>query len=286
MSVKIKIIAEIGINHNGDLEKAKRMIRKSAEAGADVVKFQKRTIDLCYTKEFLDSPRESPWGTTQRAQKEGLEFSVKQYEELKAEADACGVGIMVSVWDVNSAETMRWLSDSVKIPSAMAIDRGLRDLCAARYKRLYIATGGCTQADFDVLANIEHRKDFTDSERPEVFLIHCVAAYPAPIDLLNLGRLRWQRSYYGWSSHVADHDDPGILDCVAIGAGALYVERHVTEDRNDYGSDQSMSLNFEQFALAVKRMRLAEKAVTTRPKEILECEIEPMRKLREHLNQK
>ena len=119
------IIAEIGINHNGEESLAKALIKKSHEAGANAVKFQKRSVDIVYTKEELDKPRESPWGTTNREQKEGLEFSIEQYKDLKLYAESLSMDFIISCWNMQSVDDVECLDVKYhKVASALATDKG------------------------------------------------------------------------------------------------------------------------------------------------------------------
>ena len=138
----IYIIAEIGINHNGSMEHAKELIEMAKLSGCDAVKFQKRTIDIVYTKEFLDSPRSSPWGETQRDQKKGLEFSIEQYEEIDSYCKAISIEWFVSCWDIPSQLSMRIFNTNFnKVASAMATNEEFLEVVAQEKKPTFLSTG-------------------------------------------------------------------------------------------------------------------------------------------------
>ena len=167
------LIAEIGINHNGDMSIAKKLIDASADAGFDAVKFQKRTIDLVYTKEFLDSPRESQWGTTQRDQKEGLEFSSDQYKEIAEYCKKKNIQWSASAWDIGAQEFMKQFNCSFnKVASAMLGHIPLLKSIASEKRKTFISTGMATLEEIDQVVAI-----FKDADCP-FELMHCNSTYP------------------------------------------------------------------------------------------------------------
>ena len=170
---KIIIISEIGINHNGDLDLAKKMIMASKNCGADLVKFQKRDINIVYDKQTLDSKRESPWGSTTREQKLGLEFEKKQYDEIEIFCQKVGIDWFASAWDLKSLEFLKLYNKKYnKIPSAMIIDLDFLNEVAKQKKHTFISTGMCTFTDIDRAVNIFKKNDCSFE------LMHCVSAYP------------------------------------------------------------------------------------------------------------
>ena len=170
---KIIIISEIGINHNGDLDLAKKMIMASKNCGADLVKFQKRDINIVYDKQTLDSKRESPWGSTTREQKLGLEFEKKQYDEIEIFCQKVGIDWFASAWDLNSLKFLKLYNKKYnKIPSAMIIDLDFLNEVAKQKKHTFISTGMCTFIDIERAANIFRKNNCTFE------LMHCVSAYP------------------------------------------------------------------------------------------------------------
>ena len=233
----VDIIAEIGINHNGDLGIAKQLIDVAKAAGCDAVKFQKRTIDRVYTPEFLDSPRESPWGTTQRAQKEGLEFGRPEYNQIDAYCRSIDIEWMASAWDVKSQLFLRFYSlPRNKIASAMIGHLELLETVAEEGKPTFISTAMTGYDEIDRAIEVFRRRGcpFT--------LMHCVGEYPAQASSLNLLMIpELQRRYQcpvGYSGHEA-----GVNAAVLASVmGATAIERHITLDRSMYGSDQAASL--------------------------------------------
>lgn len=237
MKNKVYIIAEIGINHNGDMQLAKDLIQMSSEAGANAVKFQKRTVDKVYSKEELDAPRESPWGTTNREQKQGLEFDIEQYIELEAYANSLGLDFIVSCWDIDSVDLVE---DNLnvtyhKVASALATDKKFLERLNKTGKPVILSVGMCTTEQIEAAMNI-----LTDVE----YVLACTSTYPTKPEELNLLHIQTLKSAYGnqskvgFSNHYNGHD--ACIAAVALGAEA--VEFHVTKDRTMYGSDQAASL--------------------------------------------
>lgn len=269
------IIAEIGINHNGDVGIAKELIRVAKEAGCDAVKFQKRTIDLAYTKEFLDSPRESPWGTTQRAQKEALELSREEYEEIDHYCHDLRIEWFASVWDLESLNFLRPFDLSrIKVPSAMVVYPNFLRTVAAEGKHTYISTGMCTLEDIDRAVQI-FRTAGTAFE-----LMHCVSTYPMRDEDANLQCIPMLRERYqcpvGYSGH-----EVGLA--VSYGAAALGIsslERHITLDRAMYGSDQAASVEPAGLRMLVGAVHKIEAAMGDGVKRVLPGEADNARKLR------
>ena len=242
---RVFVIAEIGINHNGDINLAKKLIDMAIRCGCDAVKFQKRTVEKCYTQEFLDSPRESPWGTTQREQKNGLEFD-SEYEIIN---DYCKgkIAWFASAWDVDSQLFLRQFDlEYNKVASKMIADEELLKAVAEEGVHTFISTG---LNDEDVLYRaIEIMADcpFT--------LMHCVMKYPCPAEKCNLGKMEELKVHgvpVGYSSHF-----PGVLDKpLAVALGAEVIEAHITLSRTSYGSDQPASLEERGLQIMVRDVR-------------------------------
>ena len=265
-------IAEIGINHSGSLETAKQLIDAAVEAGADAVKFQKRTIERVYTQAELDKPRESPWGTTTRQQKEGLEFSFEQYAEISRYCGAAGIQWSASCWDELSVELIASLQPPwLKIPSALLTNAPLRRAYRKTGLPLILSTGMSTVQEIDdAVADLAHT---------ELTLLHCCSAYPAPDEALNLLCIPWLKRYgkrVGYSSHSISPWP--VLGAVALGAEV--VEAHITLDRCSYGSDQSSSLEPKAFRKMVEEIRTIEKALGDGKKRLYDSEIPIKEKLR------
>ncbi len=231
------VIAEIGINHNGDIGVAKRLIEQAKAAGCDAVKFQKRTIEIVYSPEILAQPRESPWGTTQREQKEGLEFGKAQYDEIDAYCKAQGIEWFASAWDIPSQEFLRrYDSRYNKIASALLTHTKFLAVVAAERKPTFVSTGMATWKDIDTAVDI-----FRNHDCPFV-LMHTVSTYPAPEETLNLRLIHTLRERYRCDVGYSGHEASVSPSVVAAMMGAVAIERHITLDRAMYGSDQAASL--------------------------------------------
>jgi N-acetylneuraminate synthase len=234
---RIFVIAEVGINHNGDIGLAKQLIDMAVEAGCDAVKFQKRTIEIVYDEDMLNSPRESPWGTTQREQKEGLEFGKAEYDEIDAYCRAKGIEWFASAWDIPSQEFLRDYGCKYnKVASAMLTHTDFLKAVASEKKPTFISTGMSTFDDIDRAVEI-----FKAAGCPYM-LMHTVSTYPCPEDTLNLRMLNTLRERYKCPVGYSGHEPSVSPSFVAAVMGASAIERHVTIDRAMYGSDQAASL--------------------------------------------
>jgi N-acetylneuraminate synthase len=231
-------IAEIGINHNGDMSIAKQLINAACDAGFDAVKFQKRTIDKVYSKEFLESPRESPWGTTQRDQKEGLEFSVSDYKEIDTYCKERGILWSASAWDIEAQIFLQQFNCTFnKVASPMLGHIPLLNLIASEKKRTFISTGMSTLQEIDDVVKI-----FKDANCP-FDLMHCNSTYPMKDEDANLRCIPMLKERYGCEVGYSGHETSLIKVCVAaVTLGATSIERHITLDRAMYGSDQAASI--------------------------------------------
>jgi N-acetylneuraminate synthase len=271
---KTYVIAEIGINHNGDIGLAKDLIKGASTSGCNAVKFQKRTIEDVYTKEELDKPRESPWGTTNRQQKEGLEFSIEQYKELYAYTKELGMDFIVSCWDLNSIDVVEENLDVDyhKVASALATDKKFLQKLNDTGKPVILSTGMCTEeyitAAVDLLTNVE-------------YLLACTSTYPTVPKEVNLKHISVLKSKYpnlkiGFSNHYNGQDA-----CIAaVALGAQCIEFHITKDRSMYGSDQSASI--EKYTDLVIGLRNMELMLGDGVKEIYPSEVPIEKKLRKN----
>lgn len=272
------IIAEIGINHNGDIALAKRLVDMAKEAGCDAVKFQKRTIDVVYTKDFLESPRESPWGTTQRAQKEALEFGKEQYDEIDSYCKKVGIDWFASTWDIESQMFLRQYNLKYnKIASPMVLHRELLEVVAAERKPTFISTGMSSFEQIDSAVQI-----FRRHECP-VVLMHCVSIYPAPERELNLRCITELRNRYQCPVGYSGHESTMIPGVLAAMMGAVAVERHITLDHAMYGSDQAASLANRGLELLVSYIRTIPTVMGDGIKGVSEAELAIAEKLRYYL---
>jgi N-acetylneuraminate synthase len=269
------IIAEIGINHNGDMELAKKLIEWAALCGCDAVKFQKRTIDKVYTKEYLDGYRESPWGTTQRAQKEGLEFGKAEYDEIDAYCRERGIDWFASAWDIDSQIFLEQYDLPYnKVASAMLTNRELLELIAKEGKKTFIATGMSILEEIDTAADI-FRKYNCPYE-----IMHCNSTYPMKNEDANLLMIPMLKERYGVDVGYSGHETGRIVSLAAVALGATSLERHISLDRAMYGSDQAASLEVDDLQRLVKDIRTIESALGTGEKILSEAEQATRKKLR------
>jgi len=272
------LIAEIGINHNGDINIAKKLIDNAKLAGFDCVKFQKRTIELVYTKEQLDSFRESPWGTTQREQKEGLEFSLDEYKEIDKYAKQKNIKWFASAWDIESLKFLDFFkTDFNKIASAMIVDIDFLKEVAKRKKYTFISTGMCKENDIKIAVDI-----FRSSNCP-FELMHCVSTYPMKIENANLQRIISLREKFNCNVGYSGHETGVAVSQIACGMNISSLERHITLDRAMYGSDQSASLEEQGLKIVVGAARMSEKVFGDGVKKFSDAEKEIAKKLRSHI---
>ena len=231
------LVAEIGINHNGDLNIAKQLIDEAKSAGFDAVKFQKRDINVVYSKEVLDSPRESPFGSTQREQKEGLEFSLSDYWDIDNYCKKVNMDWFVSCWDINSQKEMRVFSTKWnKVASAMATNREFIEVVASERKPTYVSTGMTTIEEIEDIVKI-----FKKNNCP-ITLMHTVSTYPSEESDLNLRCIKTLKDKFNLPIGYSGHETAVSPSVMAVVLGAEVVERHITLNRAMYGSDQSASL--------------------------------------------
>ena len=279
--MSIFLIAEIGINHNGDMSIAKQLIDAAADAGFDAVKFQKRTIELVYTKEFLDSPRESPWGNTQRAQKEGLEFSLEQYKEIDQYCESKNIQWTASAWDIEAQKFLRQFNCTFnKVASPMLGHIPLLKLIASEKKRTFISTGMSTLEEIDAVVKI-----FKEANCP-FELMHCNSTYPMKDEDANLLCIPMLKDRYACQVGYSGHETSLIKVCVAaVALGATSIERHITLDRAMYGSDQAASIESYSLSNFVESIRAITKVLGDGKKVINELELRSRDKLRVNIDE-
>lgn len=273
--MSIFIAAEIGINHNGDLQLAKRLIDAAVVAGCDAVKFQKRTVDRVYTPEFLNSPRKSPWGETQRAQKEGLEFGREEYDEIDRYCRERGIEWYASAWDVDSQRFLRRYNLKYnKVASAMLTkDELLREI-ASEGRYTFIATG------MSVMEEIDRAVEIFEKAGCPYELMHCNSTYPMPAEDANLRLISVLAQRYHCKVGYSGHEEGTLVSALAVAAGATSIERHITMDKSMYGSDQKASIEPYELCKLVKDIREAEKVLGTGEKVLTEAEAQIRKKLR------
>ena len=236
--VSIFIIAEIGINHNGDLNIAKKLIDSAANAEFDAVKFQKRSVEKVYSKEFLDSPRETPWGTTQRDQKLGLEFGKREYQEINRYCKEKKIKWSASAWDLESQEFISSFDvEFNKLASPMLGHKPLVKKIAIERKKTFISTGMATLTELDEVIDIFKK------EKCPFEIMHCNSTYPLPVDEANIMCIQTLKKRYNCNVGYSGHESTLLQVCVTAAAlGATSIERHITLDRAMYGSDQAASI--------------------------------------------
>mgnify|MGYP003121766492 CR=1 FL=1 len=245
------VIAEIGINHNGDINLAKELIDRAKSSGCDAVKFQKRNIDEVYSTEELEKPRESPWGTTTRQQKEGIEFNNGEYKDLQTYAYVLGLDFIVSCWDLKSLELIEKNLDVDyhKIASAMVTDKKFLEALNKTGKPVILSTGMCTEEEIDAALNILDNVEY---------VLACTSTYPTKLEEINLRHIDTLKNKYpnlkiGFSNHYS-----GLAACVgATALGAECLEFHITKDRTMYGSDQIASIeSVSELLVNIRKMEL------------------------------
>lgn len=276
--MSILIIAEIGINHNGDLQIAKELIDVAADCGVDAVKFQKRTIDLVYTREFLDSPRESPWGATQRDQKEGLEFNESEFKEIDRYCRQKNIDWFASAWDPESQKFLRQFDLKYnKIASAMIVYEDLLRAVASQKKHTFISTGMSTVEQIDRAVEIFKKADCPFE------LMHCVSTYPMEDEDANLKRIVTLRDRYQCKVGYSGHEVGLAVSYAAAAMGISSLERHITLSRAMYGSDQAASVEPAGFRQLVGAVRKIERAMGDGEIKVMDKEISIAEKLRAHI---
>jgi len=250
--MKTYVIAEIGINHNGDVNLAKELILQSKKSGCDAVKFQKRDVEVVYSSEELDTPRESPFGTTTREQKHGIELSIDEYKELESYSKELGLDFIVSCWDLNSLEQIEEHCDVKfhKVASALATDKTFLERLRDTNVPIILSTGMCTEEEIKKAVDILGEN--------VVFLLACTSTYPTTPEEVNLRHITTLKEKYpklkiGFSNHHNGHDA-----CIgSIVLGSECVEFHITQNRTMYGSDQVASIqDSDELVSGIRKMEL------------------------------
>ena len=271
------IIAEVGTNHMGSIKNAKQIIDIAKDAGCDAVKFQKRSVEKVYTKKFLDSSLESPWGSTQRQMRLHREFSIKQFKEIDGYCQKKKITWFVSCWDTESQISMREFKTKYnKVASAMLTHKKLLELIAQEKKYTFISTGMSTMRDIESAIKIfkKYRCPFE--------LMHCHSTYPMPVKEANLKMIPILKKKFkckvGYSGHETGATNISIP---AVMLGANSIERHVTFNRTWYGNDQAASLEPQGLRRLVRDIRIVEDILGDGKKRIYQSEIPNKTKLRQ-----
>ena len=270
------VVAEIGINHNGDVGIAKKMIDVAKSAGCDAVKFQKRTVEKVYSKEVLDSPRDSPWGKTTREQKLGIEFGRREYDEIDRYCFLHDMEWYASAWDVDSQKFLRQYNlKHNKIASAMLTDHKLLETVAEEKKLTFISTGMSTMDEVRKAVEIFKKYDCP------IELMHCNSAYPMDVSEANLLCIPALKKEFNCNVGYSGHEVAGYLICVsAVLLGATSIERHMSLDRTLYGSDQVASLEPSGWVRLVRDIRKIKQILGDGKKRVWDSELPAKKKLR------
>ena len=271
------ITAEIGTNHVGSIDIAKKIIDVAVETGCDAVKFQKKDVENIYSKEFLDAYLESPWGTTQRSMRLNREFSLEQFKEIDDYCRTKKIEWYVSCWDTKSQIEMRQFNTKYnKVASAMLTHEKLLHLIAEERKHTLISTGMSTIDDIEKAVNIFKKHDCPFE------LMHTNSSYPSTLDEANLYVISELQKKFKCKVGYSGHEKSAYLVCVcAVMLGATSIERHVTIDRTLYGHDQAASLEPLGLRRLVRDIRTIDKILGDGKKRIWDSELETVKKLRQ-----
>jgi N-acetylneuraminate synthase len=267
------IFAEIGINHNGDLDIARRLISVAVAAGCDAVKFQKRTVDVVYTAAELATPRESPFGATNGDLKRGLEFNKEDYRQIDRYCKEVKMPWFVSAWDEGALDDMdEFDMPCFKIASASITDEKLLRHTRSKGKPIVLSTGMSTIAQIDRAVEVLGKEDLV--------LLHACSTYPAHYEELNLRVIPALRERYGVPVGYSGHETGLPSSIAAVALGGCVIERHITLDRAGWGSDQAASLEPNGISRLVSYIRLVERSMGDGVKKVYERELPIIKKLR------
>mgnify|MGYP001287215321 CR=1 FL=1 len=269
--MKVKIIGEIGINHNGDLNICKKIIDSAVLAGCDYVKFQKRNPEVCVPEHQKNVMRDTPWGEmTYLEYKYKVEFGKEEYNEIDRYCKEKGIGWFASVWDNDSVDFMSQYTDIAKIPSALITDNKLTQYARENFNELIISTGMSTEEEIEQCIG---------QCSPDV-IMHTNSTYPSPINELNLEYIHWLKKH-GKEVGYSGHEYGLVTTFATIPMGVTWVERHITLDRTMWGSDQLASIEPAGLFKLVKGIRDIENALGGNNKrQILPSELKKLKSLR------
>ena len=269
--MSVKIIGEIGINHNGDLELCKKLIDSAVLAGCDYVKFQKRNPDVCVPEEQKSKPKSTPWGDmTYLEYKYKVEFGKEEYDEIDRYCKEKGIGWFASVWDKDSVDFMVNYGSITKIPSALITNKELVQYAREKFDYLIISTGMSTEDEVEEAVMISN---------PDV-IMHTNSTYPSPIEELNLEYIHWLKKY-GVEVGYSGHEYGLVTTFATIPMGVTWIERHITLDRTLWGSDQIASVEPAGLMKLVKGVRDIEKSLGGNgPRVLLNSELSKRESLR------
>ena len=275
----IFITAEIGTNHLGDIKVVKQLIDVAKTAGCDAIKFQKKSINKIYSEEFLNSPLESPWGTTQRDMRIHRELNIREIQQIDKYCKKKKIFWYASCWDIDSQLQMqRFKTKYNKVASAMLIHHKLLEMIAKEKKHTFIATGMSTLKDIEKAVKIfrKHKCPFE--------LLHCHSSYPMPLEEANLNVIPFLKKKFKCKVGYSGHESGATNVCIpAVMLGATSIERHITLNRTWYGDDQAASLEPDGLKRLVRDIRLIEKILGDGKKRVWRSEIPAQKKLRQIL---
>lgn len=267
------IIAEIGINHNGSLKDAKRLIDMSVSNGCNAVKFQKRTVDVVYSKEELERPRPNVFGETNGDLKRGLEFGLEEYKEIDEYCKQKNIMWFASCWDKGSVDFIdQFNPPCYKIASASLTDDELLKYTKSKGKPILLSTGMSTMEE------IEHAMEILGEENTIIY--HCTATYPSNSNEINLNCIKTLKERFSCPVGYSGHERGIAPSILAVGLGACSVERHITLDRTNWGSDQAASLETPGLFHMVRDIRQVPMLLSDGKKVVYEREIPIRKKLR------
>jgi N-acetylneuraminate synthase len=267
------VVAEIGINHNGDINTAKKLIDVAAIANCNAIKFQKRTIDIVYSADELARPRESPFGTTNGDLKYGLEFGLEDYQEIDRYCKEKNINWFASCWDEQSVDFIEQFHvPCYKVASASLTDDALLRYTRAKGRPILLSTGMSTLEQVDHAVGVLGKEDLV--------VMHTTSTYPAFYEELNLRVIPMLRQRYGIPVGYSGHETGLSTSIASVALGACVVERHITLDRALWGSDQAASVEPQGFSRLVRDIRLVETAMGDGVKRVIEREVPIMKKLR------
>ena len=278
--MSVFFVAEIGINHNGDINIAKKLIDFATDFGFDAVKFQKREISKVYSKNFLSQPRKSPWGNTQLDQKRGLELNFEEYKEIDLYCKKKKIQWFASAWEKQSLKFLdKFNLKFNKIASAMTFDLEFIKEVADRNKHTFISTAMTSEKQIETIINI------FDKKKCSFELMHCVSTYPLKSENANLKRILTLREKFKCNVGYSGHENGVAISLAAVAMGITSLERHITLDRTMYGSDQAASLGLSGCRELITSAKKIEMANQKKGKidDILEEEKKISDKLRAHL---
>lgn len=267
------VVAEIGINHNGDIELVKQLIDMAEATGCNAVKFQKRTVDVVYTADELAKPRENPFGSTNGDLKRGLEFGLDEYREIDRFCREIGIAWFASCWDEGAVDFIEQFEPPCyKIASASLTDDDLLRHHRTKGRPMILSTGMST------LEEIDHAVDVLGKE--DLIILHATSTYPSNYDELNLKAIWELGQRYAVPIGYSGHETGIPTSTAAVALGASVLERHITMERSMWGSDQAASLGPSGIARLVRDIRLVELAMGDGAKCVYEREKPIIRKLR------